>query len=304
MQIKIKDSLKTVLKIAIALLILFFLIAGLFRTWNQIDLHKLNFRWLPLLLSVPVLMLYFCFFVACWLAILKNLGAELPFSQGFKIVFYSQLGKYLPGKFWVLAAKVLLCQKLAISKSTSFFAIGLEVGLTTVAGILVFLTGLLMERDYGLTVQPVYLGMTAILLLVAVHPKILSKVLNFFLTILKKEKVKIELTFSQLATLLGYYFLNWLCFGIAFFFLVNSISSFPFMKVPILAGSFAISVVVGMVSIFAPGGIGVREGVLVLFLHNFFPLPLAIAISLISRLWITLVELIMVGISAKIKWAI
>lgn len=54
----------------------------------------------------------------------------------------------------------------------------------------------------------------------------------------------------------------------------------------------------GFVVIIAPSGLGVREGMMSLMLSSFIVTPLAIAISFLSRVWITVFELIMLFIGA------
>jgi uncharacterized membrane protein YbhN (UPF0104 family) len=58
-----------------------------------------------------------------------------------------------------------------------------------------------------------------------------------------------------------------------------------------LTGAFAFSLTIGFLAVFVPGGLGVREGILVLLLSLYFPLPVATLISIFSRLYISVVEL-------------
>jgi len=44
--------------------------------------------------------------------------------------------------------------------------------------------------------------------------------------------------------------------------LINSVTFVPACKIPIITGSFAISSTIGVVALFAPAGLGVREGIL------------------------------------------
>ena len=62
--------------------------------------------------------------------------------------------------------------------------------------------------------------------------------------------------------------------------------------VPMLASAFAGSFVVGYVVLVAPAGVGIREGVLATWLSGQWPAGMALAVSLISRVWMVLGELI------------
>ena len=50
--------------------------------------------------------------------------------------------------------------------------------------------------------------------------------------------------------------------GGGFFFMTDAIYSIPIGLMPYFAGSFSLAAIIGVLSLFAPAGIGVREGVL------------------------------------------
>jgi uncharacterized membrane protein YbhN (UPF0104 family) len=57
----------------------------------------------------------------------------------------------------------------------------------------------------------------------------------------------------------------------------------------------AISSTLGLIAIFAPSGLGVREGVLVYLLSLMMPPPIAVIISILTRIWMTLIEIGLIG---------
>lgn len=57
------------------------------------------------------------------------------------------------------------------------------------------------------------------------------------------------------------------------------------------AGIFGISAIMGILAIFAPSGLGVREGIILAGLMLIMPESDAAVISVISRLWQTIAEL-------------
>jgi uncharacterized membrane protein YbhN (UPF0104 family) len=67
-------------------------------------------------------------------------------------------------------------------------------------------------------------------------------------------------------------------------------------KLLFLTASFLFAGWIGILSLFAPGGLGVREGVLLLALKLVLPAAVAAVIVLAARLWTTAGELICVGI--------
>jgi len=84
---------------------------------------------------------------------------------------------------------------------------------------------------------------------------------------------------------------NWICYGVAYYFLINALHHIGAMDAAKFTGFYAISWVLGYLCFILPGGIGVREGVQVYLLNLFVPLPVAILIAVTSRLWLTAGEI-------------
>ena len=61
-----------------------------------------------------------------------------------------------------------------------------------------------------------------------------------------------------------------------------------------VGGIFGLSAIIGILSLFAPSGIGVREGVLIAGLLLIMPEEYAVIISIVSRLWVTVAELVLI----------
>ena len=295
-----KGIMKSVIEVLVVLVIFYFLGKNLYRNWGQIDFKQLHFNVPLLIVSILFLFIYFLLFVFGWKLILKRLGVFLPFPKALKIVFYSQLGKYLPGKIWTFAGRMYFCQKLGISNSKTFISMVLEVALGTISGILIFLVALLISPGLRIHINPFFLMIVGITLFTIIHPKVLTRIINILLHLVKKDPIILNLNFSQICGIMAYYSLIWLFFGVAFYFLINSTTFIAVSKIPILAGSFCISAIIGVAALFAPGGLGVRESVLALLLSNFFPISLAILLSILSRIWLSIGELLLAGISTRI----
>jgi uncharacterized membrane protein YbhN (UPF0104 family) len=63
-----------------------------------------------------------------------------------------------------------------------------------------------------------------------------------------------------------------------------------------LIGINAIAWIVGFLSLPVPGGLGVREGVLVTLLQVFVPLPVSIIAALLARVWAILGMVVFFGV--------
>lgn len=74
--------------------------------------------------------------------------------------------------------------------------------------------------------------------------------------------------------------------GFSFFVLVSSYTDVSISNLPIIAGISIFSGVMGLIAIFAPAGIGVREGLIILLLSKIYPVEVATVIAVLQRIWV------------------
>jgi hypothetical protein len=84
----------------------------------------------------------------------------------------------------------------------------------------------------------------------------------------------------------------WLTNGIAFFLFAGSVTDLSLAHLPSFVFMNAGAYWIGYASFVTPSGLGFREGALALMLSLYFPAPVAIALSLVTRLWSTAGELL------------
>jgi uncharacterized membrane protein YbhN (UPF0104 family) len=88
------------------------------------------------------------------------------------------------------------------------------------------------------------------------------------------------------------YVVYWALTGLAFAALVRAMFPLAASDVPLVIAGYSASYAVGFLSLLTPGGLGVREGVLVLALAPIMPAGPALVVALVSRLWMMLFELL------------
>ena len=287
-------NLKNVISFLIVGLIFYFLMRFLYENWQEVSAYDFQLNYYYILISFPVLFGFFIMRVYCWRLVLKKMGIVLSMKKSIKISFFSMMGRYLPGKVWMVMGKVYLSGKEGISKKEAFASVVMEIVLEIVASIFFFFFFLfaVMEQPL-LSPKVIYaLGMIMIVGLVILHPKVFYKILNTFLSKWKGEKVKECIGYKDIIQLFLFYNFVILSQGIAFYFFVNAICYVPLDKILGLTGSLAIAGVLGTLSIFTPSGLGVREGVLSLLLSAYVISPIAVLISLLARIWVTIVEIL------------
>jgi hypothetical protein len=211
--------------------------------------------------------------------------------------FYSQLWKYLPGKLGMLLSRAYLYQKEGISIKRVSFAVILEAVMLLVAASMVFMLSFLfvnrLRGESVLSGNVVFIvsGIAVAGAGVFLQPAVFQGIINFLLKLMKKEQIAVEWSYWDSITILCCYVCDWLVLGVAFYLFVNSFTPIPISNVFFITGSFAFASIVSFISLFAPAGIGVREGILVIFLSRIMPESIAVILSIASRLWVVATEI-------------
>ena len=283
---------QTIITTFVVALILFFLIRFLYSNWRQVATFDFTFAYSYLFLSFPVLFVFFFLRVYAWQAILKKMQITLPLNKCLKVSFVSMMGKYLPGKVWTVLGKVYLSDKEGVPKAEALTSVVIEIVLELVASIFFFFLYLFSLMEQPL-LSPKVLYLLGLILLAGMgflHPKVFYTLLNILLRTLKKETIPEAIKYRDIIQIFLFYIVIVLMQGIAFYLFVNALLYVPFQNLVGLTACFAIAGAIGTLSFFAPSGLGVREGILALLLSTYIISPVAVLISLLARLWVTLVE--------------
>lgn len=289
------------LKITVILLIFFFILKYLYVNINTLNFSKIHFNFGYLILSVVIYLAHIFFNTVIWYFITKQNACNLGFFETFKVRIYSDFGKYIPGKIFAYGILFYSYDKNSISKKKVMICSLQELILGSLATIIIALVSIFFSDIYVLhEYNLIFLGL-AITCLIIIHPVILKFFTNHLLKLFKKEPVTITSTYVQMILIMILFICSWFVFGWAFYFFINSFYHYPASDYFFTTGAFAIAGLIGFVAIFAPAGIGVREGVLVFILTFIFPGAISTLISLISRIWMTFCELLFLGIVFSIN---
>jgi uncharacterized membrane protein YbhN (UPF0104 family) len=83
----------------------------------------------------------------------------------------------------------------------------------------------------------------------------------------------------------------WIGYGTSLWLMAHGLLDVPELSLRVAIGAFAASYVAGLLALFAPGGIGVRELVFLLMLDGVVGPGVAAALAVASRLLLTLTEI-------------
>jgi len=244
----------------------------------------------PLVASALLLAFGYFFSAALWGRIVEDLGGpRLPVSETVRIFMIANLGRYIPGKVWQIAGLAAMARKRGVTAATATAAAVLGQGLSLVAALFVGLGALL---GGGPTYRAWGTGMAIVLLLgiaVGVTPPVFRRATGLWFRLAGQDAPP-GLNGTRALRWLLLYGINWLVYAFSFWLLTVSFRGV--MPVVPVASAFAAAYALGYLAIFSVAGLGVREASLVVFLTPWMGAGPASVLSVLARIWATIVELI------------
>ena len=276
---------------------LIFLAIGLFRSdYVNIELERLNYFYLML----SFLFLFTGFLLNCvsWYITCLELNHRISLSEAISSQGLTVFGKYIPGKVWIIFGRAAYFAKLGFSLNTliqlslytQLLSIWVGLGLGIVG--LIFISSLV----HYLWIIILLWAVCGILLFSPLH-KIgcITKVMK---KLSRNDEPFVWMKFSTAISKIPAFLLFWLSWTAGFFFLLEAL--FPRIRCSMLTSlAFPFAATLGIVALMCPGGLGVREGLLVLYLfHSGMSMENSTLASIASRIWFTIGEvfLFLVGI--------
>jgi len=293
-------TIRNLLATAVVIVIFIFLLRNLILNWSRIPFENLQVNIPLLILSMLALVFHFVSYSTSWQQIMKALGSPITLAQSTWMIATTQIGKYLPGKVWYMIGRVYVGRKASIEGKSLAISMVIETFLLHVTGGMIFLISTAIAGNYDVK----WLIVSAILIVLAVitlHPRILRTVSNFFLRIMKRPEIDSSLSYGQIIRVSLYFFGLWFGQIAGFYLLISAIYPIHISYIFNLASAYTLAWIGGSLAVITPGGLGVREGVMTLLLSPILPLPLAIAISFITRVWITIVEVLVFFVGLLIR---
>lgn len=269
--------------------------------WGAMREHaaSLSPRWGLVALSGVLVLAAYALLVATWRGMLGTWGATLPFGEAARIWFVSNLGKYIPGKVWQIAAMGAMAQQQGVSPVAAAGS-ALVVNLANIVSgfAIVLLTGagvLRVSNPSGARVASVVVVLVLVALLAL--PVLLPPLARLAGRVLGRELAvpRIPARAIWLATLGTA--ISWVIYGVAFQLLAAALDAAPSARstgaAPGYIAVYTVSYLIGYLSLVAPGGIVVRETMLVegLLALGLADAPAGWLLAVASRLWLTVLEI-------------
>jgi glycosyltransferase 2 family protein len=277
----------------LAAVIVWYAVSSLHGQWagaaeRMQSLHP-DWRWIGA--ATGIVLLTYLLLIETWRRIIIASGEKLAFREAARIWFVSNLGKYVPGKIWSIAAMTIMARESRVSPLTAAGSSVLMQLVTIAAGIgVVLVTGAQAVDHPGLALG----AAAAILIGLAATPSLLPLAGRVVSSLTGRNIVLPRMSASIVWMAVGSSIISWIAYGFAFQFFVRGVLGTAAGAATSYIAVYAASYIIGFLALFAPGGAVVRESAMV---TGMLRLALsgkadALAIAIASRLWLTVTELL------------
>jgi glycosyltransferase 2 family protein len=266
-----------------------------YHLWNRIDqLPPIQWGWsatlvialaaLGCLTTVPLIALM-------WRWLLRDQGVELPYAQALQIIAVSQMGKYLPGNVGHFAGRVLLGSQAGVPAGKTIATMAMETfWVLGISALFAVMALLFYVNDFheGLidTSQPGYLAGAAAIMLLA--PFVGVRVVNRLLPGLSRKLGRGELLavprFFTAMGVAGLITVSFLILGSVAELLASHLFGHPEIDWLEMVLLYTVAWTAGFLVPGSPGGLGVREAVMLKLMGPAFGMDTALGLAIVMRL--------------------
>jgi uncharacterized membrane protein YbhN (UPF0104 family) len=281
-----------------AALLIYFIGSDLARQWSDIRAEPLeiNVNVLALAMSAAIVLATYALLIQVWRILLAGAGASLSFWRAARIWSISNLWRYVPGKIWQIGAMSALAQRERMSPVAAAGSAILSTVLNIATGLaLVMLLSWRFLGDWNARAQTLAVALLSAAIVGTIAlPYVLPR-LSAVAGRVTGRDVKISAPPRwAIAIATGGNVLSWVLYGMAFLWLVRGLigdaGGAPWHYIAVFTASY----VVGYLFLLIPGGIGPREAVMLWMLSTLSLMAdkQAALVTVASRLWLTLLELV------------
>lgn len=266
-----------------------FLFWNIASNWQVVSAFPWQFRATDLLLLATFLLPIYLINVYSWHLVTKAVGCETPFLKNIRVWAFSNISRFLPGGFWQYPGRIYLLSKEGPSKILAATAVVVESLFNLAVGslvvVLAFVFWQLPIKIKGIEGVFVFIIFLPLFLSVLSNELIATRLVRMLQKATGRGETlkKIRLPMRWIPPLTIAFFLQYFLAGSALFFLSKSAVDLSFNLLPSFIGIFAASWLLGYITFFAPGGLGVQEASIAGLLALYMPFPVASLIAVAFR---------------------
>jgi hypothetical protein len=294
-----RKSTRLIVQGGVAVLIFGFLVLTVVSQWSELREQGVAFNLIWLIPGIIAMLVYYALSAAVWGLILRLLESPVTPAEAQRIWAQPLLVRYIPGSVLFVLARVLLAEKVGVSRRVSTAGIVYEQAAAISAALSIATWFLIAHPD----TQDLWIRWLPILIIpmmvALLHPKVFGPLTTRVLRALGREPLPKIMAFRGVLTIYACYLGLWTIMGVGVFFAARSVYSVDLIDFPIVAAAQMIGFLAAVVSAVTPAGLGVRDAAFAWAVKAALPsgsFGIGAAIAIAVRATQTVVELIYVGI--------
>jgi hypothetical protein len=242
-----------------------------------------------------------------WDAALRHSPTRLSWFRAVRIFFVTNLARYAPGGVWQFAGLAAMSSEAGASPVAATVAVLLQQLVLLSTGFVLILSG--APHFLGAwtgrldTVSQLILGVVLTAALIVLLPRALPIARRWAERIIKRPVPLPAPPQRAFALYVVRAALGWAAYGLAFWLFARALFGEDAPHLWLGATAYVGSYLLGLIAIFAPGGLVVREGALVVTLQPAIGPERALVLAIASRMWLVSLEIIGAATVVGVDWA-
>lgn len=287
------------------------LIAGLIALYKFYQSYTAQLRgvvgvsWGEVLLSSLIWASGYVQMILLWSSSFSWWGSSLPWYKGLRVFFVTNLARYIPGGIWQFAGLAGMTMEAGGSPAAASVGVILLQIVTLATGIMLTVSAAprLLPLTAGLT-SAEQLGIASLLvaLLIWALPHILPRIRSLLERVLKRPVPLPSPPRGQFALYVVRCAGNWLIYGFAFWLFSRALLGQGAPSAWVAITCYVASYLAGLIAVFAPGGIVVREGAIIGLLQPSIGVEAATILAIASRFWQIAIEVVAACVMLGFEW--
>jgi len=274
--------IQIVINVFLFLVMVIFIGLYIFQDWDQLSQLRIVVNFRLIAISFIFYGVNYLLFSISWHILFRAYNPKVRWWDNLLFYSYSYIMRFLPTPFWFIASRAVLYEKVGTRKRIALLTTFLETYLHFISG-LSFYCLLIIDFQKPLTSLPFILSLMPVVIAI-LRPSLFQH------QVITGGKSTIELFRPKdAAVILTLFIFTWLIAAPFFSLLIRSV--IPDMILPLtdIWKVWILSSLVSYLSMYTLGGVGMlREFSMTLLLNNWFSPPVALIITVLLRIVMTI----------------
>ena len=281
-------TIRKVVAVGIVIVVLTYISSVISSNWDELSdsMTQANRGWLAL--HASAVLSYFALLPVMWGRVLRAIGISAPPRLIITSGYLPSLGKYVPGKIWSAASRAVLLNKYGEVPRTQAITATLLHYLFELGGAAPFLLVYAWLVPSPLismgTIAPIVLPAIFLAAFPGASLRLVSAIFSRFGRAIKPSIIRVPFT----PGVYSLFVLQWAIYASSGIALCQAFSYFDGLTAIGIGCAFVASWLIGFISLLTPGGIGVREGAMIVLLTPLVGSSTAALVSVLARIMWTI----------------